>query len=367
MSAYKKLNKQDVYVTAYTARKTWESDHTNLVEYGIDVLRGLSGSIPYYPTPNDFRGNPPFAWIPSRYETPTYHSVKQLYYSNQLAEELYEHSSSFDNFEQSSFTVGKRNLETEVAVISIPQNIFGTHIEPHTFALQPTAEDTDYYVWYDESEDSGSYGLNPSYPTDYFMADQSTGEFEYVESVLRVFGSLPAIDCFGYVENEGNYVDESSEEYMDQLYNQHTFAIVDDGEGNLIWEGTDVCEYGDKSVLGNIIYTHGQVVITNPVVARYFSTYLRPEVNWKSNQPIYTYNVHCKVKDSEMNSTLNPSALSGSYGDLHTNVAGGTFAPYVSTVGLYNDANELVAVAKMGQPVPKALNTDMTFVVKIDM
>jgi len=45
---------------------------------------------------------------------------------------------------------------------------------------------------------------------------------------------------------------------------------------------------------------------------------------------------------------------------------GSYFQPYVTTIGLYNDANELVAVGKLAQPVPKSRYTDMTFVVKFD-
>jgi hypothetical protein len=43
-----------------------------------------------------------------------------------------------------------------------------------------------------------------------------------------------------------------------------------------------------------------------------------------------------------------------------------SFSPYVSTIGLYNDAQELLAVAKMAAPTPISANTDMTFLVKFD-
>ena len=34
---------------------------------------------------------------------------------------------------------------------------------------------------------------------------------------------------------------------------------------------------------------------------------------------------------------------------------------------VYNDANDLIAVAKMAQPVPKSADTDMTIKVQLDM
>jgi elongation factor P len=36
------------------------------------------------------------------------------------------------------------------------------------------------------------------------------------------------------------------------------------------------------------------------------------------------------------------------------------------SIGLYNDANELLLVAKLGQPIPISDNTDTTFVIRYD-
>jgi hypothetical protein len=45
---------------------------------------------------------------------------------------------------------------------------------------------------------------------------------------------------------------------------------------------------------------------------------------------------------------------------------GSDFQPYATTLGLYNDDNELLMVAKFGQPVPISLETDMTFLIRYD-
>jgi hypothetical protein len=143
--------------------------------------------------------------------------------------------------------------------------------------------------------------------------------------------------------------------------------IVDDGEGALIFSGSDLSITKGRRVIGDIIYNQGQVILTDIEVGSMYVPYLNPILSWKSNQPIYTYNVHCRVKDSEMNYTFNPSVTTGSNGDLRTEVTGSDFSPYVTTIGLYNSANELIAVAKTNKPIKKTKNTDMTFVVKIDM
>jgi hypothetical protein len=47
-------------------------------------------------------------------------------------------------------------------------------------------------------------------------------------------------------------------------------------------------------------------------------------------------------------------------------VTGSDFAPYVTTIGLYNEKQELLAVGKLAQPVPTSRTTDMTFYINID-
>ena len=39
---------------------------------------------------------------------------------------------------------------------------------------------------------------------------------------------------------------------------------------------------------------------------------------------------------------------------------------YITTVGMYNDEGDLLAVAKLGQPIPISDQTDTTFVVRWD-
>lgn len=155
-----------------------------------------------------------------------------------------------------------------------------------------------------------------------------------------------------YVINQDSYV------VTDYLFKSE--GIIDDGEGNLIIPGT-----GEN--VGNIIYSHGQAIITDPELTQYYLTEPGQDISWKSNQPIYTYNYNIKISDYEYNFTLNPTAQTGSDGQLADNVTGSYFQPYITTVGLYNDSNELIAVAKLAQPLPKSANTEMTIQVKLDI
>jgi hypothetical protein len=44
----------------------------------------------------------------------------------------------------------------------------------------------------------------------------------------------------------------------------------------------------------------------------------------------------------------------------------GSLTPYITTVGLYNENQELLAVAKLSQPLPTSRTTDTTIVINLD-
>tara|TARA_B100000768_G_C11210878_1_gene345960 strand:+ start:1 stop:1107 length:1107 start_codon:yes stop_codon:yes gene_type:complete len=50
----------------------------------------------------------------------------------------------------------------------------------------------------------------------------------------------------------------------------------------------------------------------------------------------------------------------------HDFCTGSYFSPYVTTVGLYNESNDLVCVGKLARPLPISLYTDTTFMINFD-
>jgi hypothetical protein len=173
-----------------------------------------------------------------------------------------------------------------------------------------------------------------------------------------------------------------------------TATLVDDGEGNILLGGT-----GEH--FGNIIYTHGIIILT--VSGSIFGGYgesvygindygegFPPPSDWinnpvtcsfSSSMTIYETQYKCTLRESEFNATLNPSAQkSGSLltvnsssfyqrgdGTLNNNITGSYFSPYVTTVGLYDEAQNLLAIGKLAQPLPTSPTTDTTILVNIDM
>ena len=154
------------------------------------------------------------------------------------------------------------------------------------------------------------------------------------------------------------YVDD---DYCNGFLVADADTLHDDGEGALRLGSTT------GSLGGTIIYSHGRIIITNSDSDIHYRSVPLQQMSWKSNVPIYTYNYTVRMSDFEFNHTQNPSALTGSDNRVKNELTGSYFQPYITTVGLYNDSNELVAVGKLSKPLPKSKNTETTIQIKLDI
>jgi len=89
-------------------------------------------------------------------------------------------------------------------------------------------------------------------------------------------------------------------------------------------------------------------------------------IEFKNEYIIYETEIRCNVGENEFNYSTNPTLQTGSFGELKPFALAEDFSPYVTTIGLYNDANELIAVAKLGQPIKLSSTTDTVFMVRLD-
>lgn len=213
-------------------------------------------------------------------------------------------TSSYEDYKQTTlYTSSLRSLGNKALLVTIPQNIFGNAIKPGTFAMGSNVSIQNYV--------SGGY-IN----TGYFTTSSGI-----------------------------------------------TYNVFDNGEGAIV-------ESGSLQKVGDIIYTHGVVVVTDPASITAVENSLTTSnfnISYQSTKDIFTHNYRCRVRESDLNFSQNPTIKSGSDGDMYGFATGSYFQPYTTAVGLYNDSNELVGVGKLGQPIPKSRFTDMTFVIKFDV
>jgi len=85
-----------------------------------------------------------------------------------------------------------------------------------------------------------------------------------------------------------------------------------------------------------------------------------------SQETITSDFVFCRARNAEFNYTENPSFISGSTGAVLYDLFINSPTTYITTIGLYNDTNELIAVAKLSKPLKKDFTKEALVRVKLD-
>ena len=129
---------------------------------------------------------------------------------------------------------------------------------------------------------------------------------------------------------------------------------------------------------GYTFYQKGLIVITDPR-PKYQNCFLGDgnfnyaqkgfEFTFNSTKKIEQQSILCEIGRGEFNvSQNNTLRLTGDESGhvLRDFVTGSDFRPYITSIGLYNDNGELLAIGKMGSPMKKRQDVDVTVDVRLD-
>jgi hypothetical protein len=119
--------------------------------------------------------------------------------------------------------------------------------------------------------------------------------------------------------------------------------------------------------IGNVFAKQGQVVISTPDYRFNDILNLPYTASYRSTKTINELNVIANVDSSDFNVSSNLSLTADNDITYRTFATGSAFAPYITTVGLYDDAGQLLAIGKMAQPIRKRNDVDMNFLIRIDL
>ena len=171
----------------------------------------------------------------------------------------------------------------------------------------------------------------------------------------------------------------SSKEALESLGRVYT----DDGYSNLIDSASNI--------KGNIFYDRGLVVVTKDVVSG--SVLHDFTLNYRSTKTIYENEIFLSVLENEFNVSQNPSAVDfngtdfgkiklhnikssivnnkfGGFGDYEfsssVDPTGSYLAPYITTIGLYDNELNMVAIAKLPQPIKSLPDYPVNFIIRFD-
>ena len=138
--------------------------------------------------------------------------------------------------------------------------------------------------------------------------------------------------------------------------------------------------YLQKNDVGYVFYKQGMVVVTDPR-PRYqnvllgdgnitYTTSSGYQVDYRSTKVVEEIVALCEIGKEEFLVTSNPSARytpSENEFQLAGFTMSSSFYPYVTTLGLYNDTGDLLATAKLGSPLKRRSDVDVTIQVKFDI
>ena len=244
---------------------------------------------------------------------------------------------------------GNNNDQYKVLIYSSIKGLYYSNFTTSSFGSEPVSasilpgETPEGNVLRGPSNPVGRYEnyLQSSLTQSRFIPTGSGGRIAAFSIPSRLFGDYIQPDSFIWEDNTNNV------------------TFTDDGEGNLI---------SGSTVVGNIIYPHGMAVITNKdfTMASLVSA-TNVTCSFSSSLKIFETQYKATINEFEYNFSQNPSIISGSTdGSVYDFTTGSFFQPYVTTVGLYNEAQELLAVGKLAQPYPLSRTTDTTFYINID-
>ncbi len=155
-------------------------------------------------------------------------------------------------------------------------------------------------------------------------------------------------------------------------------TIVDDLNGNLYAPNAPSSSNPNLSLsssanyVGNVFYELGVFTIVETGSFDGTNNYSDVtsgdyKVNYKGVHDLSTYEYVCTALPNELNQTQNISIFKPkSQGNLKDHLTGSLFPTYVTEVGLYDDAENLIGIAKLSKPIPKSRKIPMRFFVRMD-
>ena len=223
-------------------------------------------------------------------------------------------------------------------------------------------------------------GQNIFSPDDFWVI--SVDRARYKESIFPGSFNLALSGSGGLLELTDNSNDTSIQTF---LGSSRVFQIVSGSNGNSVSGGGFVANSGSYGLLfpelGTILLNPDAInesisVIptrtadladntTNPTLL-IDALNLGAAFTVNSQETITSDFVFVRARNSEFNYSANPSFISGSTGEVIFDNFINNPQVYVTTVGMYNDANECIAVAKLSRPLLKDFTKESLIRVKLD-
>ena len=415
MKIFSTIEKKDYTINKYNANAVldWEfvsSSHG----IALTVPAEFSGSTNIITINKARKESGSFDYDLVNVDTGYYHnslhaSIDHLFYSN----------NNFFFSGSTLITSSATSLADDVYVISIPQNLYGDKVKPGSFELEidslsPKVFDDTYGNLYISSSGTGSYVGNIFYDKGIAVVTEDTiggtGSFSVTNSGASSYtftgdisGTNPTLTLV-----RGNYyqftINATGHPFWIQTTsggynagNVYSTGITNNGtaSGSLIFRvptsAPDTlyyyCQF-HSSMGGTInivnppasVSSEGIKIVSNSEITLSYDSSLELEqhqINIRIGPEDYNhsiFNPSTKRSISILSGSLTQSVVdenlpSSSANSWTINKLMGTdlVKPYITTIGLYNDQYELLAIAKMSTPIQRTFDAEQIFIIRFDI
>ena len=166
--------------------------------------------------------------------------------------------------------------------------------------------------------------------------------------------------------DEGTNIHNSSDPvYYGLLYPQHGIAILDGVKlkDTKATGGINIGSVTGSGVQGdNAMKLFTSISSSNDITP----AGMNGGIQARSSEQVKSTYYFVRVKNAEYNYSNNPTYVTGSLGELFFNTFIQDPQVYITTVGLYNNRRELLATAKLSQPLLKNYTREALIKVKLD-
>lgn len=388
----KKIPKSDITIRPFKAYKDWSFDNTSSE---ITVYYANSGSSTLS---NGFR------------EDSLYGQIRAQFY-NGLEDNPFMRFGRKTNIYTTDLYLKERSLaEGQAKIISIPQRYIGEGIKPGSLSL---IDDVSHYI-----DDSYGNIISPENRLSVSRIDVQQGIFNFKDSANNVYSCSISSNFFNlqtgtitFTTNSITYGTIGDPIYIIAYDSNTGYMVVD----NLSLIPTAVA----GARIGNVFYEQGLIVLTKSVPSRLTADW---SIDYKSTETIYEHEYLLTVDPDEFNVSQNPSAyvevgretetfidsdnivrtivtnpgvkyirkkstiengkiIDYRYGSSVSSVSGGFehfelsssvdrtgsfLMPFITTIGLYDNDADLVAVAKLPTPIKSEYAIPINFIVRFD-
>ena len=224
-------------------------------------------------------------------------------------------------------------------------------------------------------------GTNTFTPDDFYAI--SVDRARYKESIFPGTFNIALSGSGGLLELTDNSNDTNIQTFMGS---SRVFQIVSGSNGNAVSDGNG--GFAPNSGSYGLLFPELGTILLNPKAVESYSGIALDSGSAVSNgannlvlfeglnkaggfsvnsqETITSDFVFIRSRNSEFNYSSNPSFISGSTGAVIYDAFVNNPQVYITTVGMYNDANELVAVAKLSRPLVKDFTKESLIRVKLD-